>query len=280
MMHPETDVDPLEQGDKQELADHDPFQPREAAIERETLRKRDAEQHERWCCDQGKGCVKAGEDRLKNALASEQPSRAAAATDVGCKAEQQHEQQPGRAVGDAHCSHPETEHDADDRQRDYSQREVGGATGSAGVAAIRPQLDRKIPNRIVGRGRRLDPHPQPIADPRVAQRAVVNEEPVDRTAVHREHGVAGLHSFGLGLRLDILDAPVRVAKIERPADVLARVPHRIEAVERVACEMRDREEKQRGEADVRDRVRSHCQNPLIKYVRSTFSAWVGARIVV
>ena len=108
----------------------------------------------------------------------------------------------------------------------------------------------------------------------------VDKREFRQTAGRFVTGVAGLHSFGLGLRLDILDAPVRVAKIERPADVLARVPHRIEAVERVACEMRDREEKQRGEADVRDRVRSHCQNPLIKYVRSTFSAWVGARIVV
>jgi len=95
-----------------------------------------------------------------------------------------------------------------------------------------------------------------LADSRAAQGAVIDAKAVERTAVHRAHNVACIESCGLCLGLDVDRDAIGLDHVERIADVLVAVAYGLDAVERVTCEMRDREEKQRGEAEIGQRVRS------------------------
>src|SRR5262249_9739819 len=107
-MHPESDVDRYKRGDEYEVAGHDPFQPWEAAIEGQTLRKCNTEQNERRRQNLPAKRAEARQDRLKDAVSSEPTLRAdAAGTNVRGKAQHQHEQQPRRAIADPNGSHPE-----------------------------------------------------------------------------------------------------------------------------------------------------------------------------
>jgi hypothetical protein len=106
-------------------------------------------------------------------------------------------------------------------------------------AAIRPQLDREIFHGSVALVLHLHLYMQSIACSRLAQSAVVHEEPVDRTAVYCEHRVGVLHSCGVGLGLEADSSPVRVAEIERRASVLAGVPLSVDAVVNVSCQRCD-----------------------------------------
>ena len=130
--------------------------------------------------------------------------------------------------------HPEAERDAHGRQRHHPQRHPRYLRkprgGSESLRYGRSSID-EIPDGVVARPWRLHLHAQSIARPRLPQRAVVHDEAVDRTAVHREHGVARTScpaASASGCTTD--GAPIRVAEIERRPDVLARVPQQVEAV--------------------------------------------------
>ena len=118
-----------------------------------------------------------------------------------------------------------------------------------GLAAIRAQLDRDISDRVLG-----GPAPaleRAIDHPRLPGAcAVIIDESVNRTAVHREDLVAELHPWSFGFRMEVDGAPVCVAQVERRPDVFTVVPHHIEGVVRALPERGRCEKKQRGQAHV------------------------------
>ena len=201
MMHPEPEADCRERRDEYEITGRYPLQPRKAPIERQTLREGDPEEHQRGRQDLIAKRAEAYKERLKQCVSSEHDLGARdAGTDVRWKAEEQYQQQPGRTIADTNGRDPEAEREADDRQDDELQHETDvrrKAERGVGDVAIRSKVNRQIAGGSVPGSRRAHLYLHAIPGPRLAKGAVVDEEPVDRPAVHGKYDVANLHSHGL-----------------------------------------------------------------------------------
>ena len=255
-LEPEGDRD--QDGDGCEIAEYDPLHEWEPAIQGKTFWKHDTEQHQRRRHGARQAHVERHIQRLQESLSPEHALHAAAAADKDRKAQQDDQEQPRGRIADPHGSHPEAQRNTDGGQHDDPQCEinVGRAASRARGGGIGSQRDRELFDRCVALVLHLGLHAQTIAHSRVAQRVVIREEAIDWMAIHGKHGVGELQAFSCGFRLHGRRAPVPIAELKWLADILVGVPHRVEAIERVACEVCDRDHKQNGEAHVGQRVRT------------------------